>query len=480
MMRARLSALSSAFRPGMDVVQGKPSWLSSVLLAGLATLAVCYPAWPGHFGYDALYAYKTSITGIENMVWPPLHAYMFWISRIAGAGVGGLFAAQTFVLFFSAALAASLLIKSRIRAFAAAVTFIGLFVLVPPVLGVAMSQWRDVPTASFAMLAMSLWLLASTYRSWPAFIVGALALGCSVALRYNAFPLFALIAPMMALWPFLGRPSAGKGRVAAGLVVALSIIAAWASTQWRLPDLKPVDAANTQFTIQLFDLLGVSACTNRSFLPPELTGGTPLTGAQVRELYDPRHAQMALGPHAGVPTLDVAVRHAGPLVDKAWRNAIPHHLGCYFAHRNIVFVEQLGLEKHHVFYPVHGRVDPNLYGIQLAHPAASSAVTRYVYVSADHLLRRPFWLYVFAAVATSILLTRREPRSIVCLALTVGAFGNVALLYFIGPAADARYLFPSNIFCAFVIAVAGWILAETVGSKNANRDLRMREPGLAY
>lgn len=455
-----MTTMTDAATGERKIVAGKALWASSAVLGALATFAVCFPAWPGHFGYDPLYAYRTSITGIENMVWPPVHAYMFWVSRHLGLGAGGLFAAQVFILFFSAALSLGLLLRRRALAIAAAVGFFGLFILTPPLFGVAMSQWRDVPTGSFAMLAVGLWLCASAYRAWGFFVGAAVALAISVSLRYNAFPLFTLIAPLMVAQPFLGRTFSWRERGAAALTLVLCLGLAVASTQWRLPDLKRVDAANTQFTIQLFDLLGVSACSNESFVPPQLTGGVPLSGAQARELYDPRHAQMAYGPHAGVPQLDLTVPRTAELIDEAWRQAIPTHFGCYFAHRNIVFVEQLGLEKHHIFYPVHGAIDPNEFGLKLAHPSLSAAVTAYVIEASKPLWRRPFWLYVFAGVATLALLARRDPRSVLCLAVLGGAYGNVALLYLIGPAADARYIFPSNVLCAFLIALAAGIMLE--------------------
>ena len=460
------------------IVVGEAHWLSSAVLGALATFVVCFPAWPGHFGYDPLYAYRTSITGIENMVWPPVHAYMFWLSRHLGLGAGGLFAAQVFILFFSAALSLGLLLRRRALAIGAAVGFFGLFILVPPLFGVAMSQWRDVPTGSFAMLAVCLWLCASAQRDLRFVVGAAIALGISVSLRYNAFPLFALIAPLIVAQPFLGCAVSWRERGAAALALVLCLGLAVASVQWRLPDLKRVDAANTKFTIQLFDLLGVSACSNESFVPRQLTGGVTLSGAQVRELYDPRHAQLAYGPHAGVPELNLTVPQTERIIDQAWRKAIPTHLGCYFAHRNIVFVEQLGMEKHHLFYPVHGAIDPNEFGLKLAHPRLSAALTAYVVEASRQLWRRPFWLYAFAAAATLTLLARRDPRWVLCLAVLAGAYGNVALLYLIGPAADARYIFPSNVLCAFIIALAGGIVMERIATPHAGGRARSTLGGI--
>ena len=45
-------------------------------------------------------------------------------------------------------------------------------------------------------------------------------------------------------------------------------------------------------------------------------------------------------------------------------------------------------------------------------------------------------------------------RALLLLALLAGAFGYPALLFLAGPAADARYIFPSNVLC-LTIALAG-------------------------
>ena len=414
--------------------------------------------------YDGLYAYGTSIHGVESMVWPPMHAYLFWLSRRAGAGTGGLFLVQTFLIFSGAAVGAGLLIRRRGLHLAALAGFAGIVALVAPMLGVMLVHWRDVTTASFMLLSLALWLLGARYRSSVLVAAAALALGLSLSLRYNAFALFVLTAPLMVWRPFLDRPAGVRPRAAAGLALVAALGLAWGSVHWRLPDLKRLPAAGTLTNIQVFDLLGVSTCEGQNYLPLSVSRGRPLTAAQVRELYDPRHVQLSLRPHPGIPRLYVTHRFQTPAltadVARAWRETVGAHAVCYLKHRTAVFVQQMGLAAGPVFYPTHGTIDPNPYGLTLAHPAASTAVTRYVVAASAGWPARPAWLYFTAALVVLALVPRRDPRGRLAFALLGGAIANVALLYLIAPEADARYIFPGNLLCAFLIAAGLAMLAE--------------------
>lgn len=436
----------------------------SLVFSILATVAVCAPVWPGQMSYDGLYAYASSIHGIESMVWPPMHAYLFWLSRNAGAGVGGLFLVQTWLIFLGAALSAGLLIRSRRLHLAALAGFALLVVVVAPMLGVMLVHWRDVLTGSFAMASLACWLLAARYRAPALLVAAALALGLGVALRYNAFALFVLSAPLMVWRPYLGRPAGMRARATAVLALAAAVALAWGSIHWRLPDFKRLPAAGTLTNIQVFDLLGVSSCEEANYLPLSVTRGQPLTPAQVRQLYDPRHVQLSFRPHPGIPQLYVTHRWQTPAlaadVARAWRAAVAAHPGCYLKHRAAVFVEQMGLARGPVFYPTHGVIDPNPYGLALAHPAASQALTAYILRASAGWLARPVWLYLAAAAVALALLVRRDPRSLLALALLGGAVANEALLFIVAPEADARYIFPGNLLCALLVAAGLAMLTE--------------------
>lgn len=414
--------------------------------------------------YDGLNAYRTSIEGLETAVWPPMHTYLFWLSRTAGFGTGGLFAAQIFLIFLGVAVSAALLLRNLRRLLAALAGFAVLCVLIAPMWGVMQVHWRDVTTASFAMSGLALWLLAARFRSTAWLILAALAIGVSFSLRYNAFAFFVLLVPLIVWKPFLDRPTPARVRVIAVGALAISIGLAAASFHWRLPDLKPLAPASTTTNIQVFDLLGISACEGRSYLPLAVTDGAPLSGEQVRRLYDPRHVQFSFRPHPGIPQIYARRRFQTPQmrdeVAQAWREAVSRHFGCYLVHRNAVAIEQIGLAPAGVFYPTHGVIDPNPYGIRVVHPAASQVATDYVVAASQRWWSRPAWLYAAALLVFAALALRRDIRALVFAALLGGALANEALLYLIAPEADARYIFPGDVFCAFVAAVGLGMLAE--------------------
>ncbi|MCH1933082.1 hypothetical protein L9G16_23340, partial [Shewanella sp. A25] len=77
--------------------------------------------------FDSLLAYEQTFTGVQTMTWPPMHTYLLWLSRSTGLGPGGLLAAQTFLLFFGAALALNLLAPNRWLALLAQIVFAGGF-----------------------------------------------------------------------------------------------------------------------------------------------------------------------------------------------------------------------------------------------------------------------------------------------------------------------------------------------------------------
>lgn len=443
--------------------------LAALAYGVLMTLLICVPAWPGQMNYDGLYAYERSIKGIEHMTWPPMHSYLFWLSRKLGAGAGGVFAGQVFLLFFSSGLAASLVIRNRLWAVAAMAAFALAFLIVTPMWGVAIVQWRDVTVTSFAMASVALWLLAAQRRQAWLLIPAALVLGLSVSLRYNAFPLFALIAPLMIWRPLLAPGARAPLRALATGALVVSVGLAWASTQWRLPDLKRLPAAGTLAQIQLFDLLGVSACADRNYLPLSVTDGYPITPAQIREAYDPRHVQLAHEKRSTAPAIGKGDADGGRSIGRAWREAIPDNLGCYLDHRRIVMVEQLGMAKGTVFYATHLGIDPNPHGLASAHPELIGKIQLYIVHHAGEAWRRPAILYLLATVVTGLVALRRDRRTPLMVALLGGAYANLALLALIAPAADARYIFPSNVFCAFLIAAGAAMLIEGPAAKKGRR-----------
>lgn len=436
--------------PRSAVAGGSPRWLPSGLFALLASACVCWPCWPGLISYDGLFAYREAQTGIETMLWPPMHAYLFFLSRLVGAQAWGLFLAQTFLLFFSAAIIVNLLARRSLHAAVGLLVVAVGFLFAPELLGVVMVQWRDVTATSFALAGVAGYLLAARYRSPAGLALTVLCLSVAAALRYNSVLLIVFVLPLVIWAPYLGGAIARQARARTAATLMLGLGLAWASTQWRLPDLKRLPDPHNFAGIQEFDLLGISACADKVYLPAGVTGGEPITPRQIRVAYDPRHLQAAFRPIKGAPRI-VETDVQGE-VERVWPAAVRAEPGCYLAHRIAVFVEQMGMARGGVFYPTHGVIDANPYGFQLAHPKAMAAVNGYIVSRAPELWRRPFILYGLAVIAAAVLWARRNRGRLLVLALVGGSLAYPAALFVAGPAADARYIFPSSVFCVLVLA----------------------------
>jgi hypothetical protein len=252
--------------------------------------------------------------------------------------------------------------------------------------------------------------------------------------------------------PFLGARISRPAHALTVIAVAASLTLAWASTQWRLPDLKKLPGGHNVMDIQQFDLIGISACAGQDLAPYGMSGGGPVPASTIRAGYDPRHLNLSLkGAH-----LEKLARtdENGAVAANAWRRAVIHHPLCYLRHRTAVFGEQMGLKRGHVFYPTHGAIDPNPFGLRLAHPAMATRVNAFVLAGAPARERRAAWLYALALPLALLASRWRREQAPLLLALTAGAFSFVGLLFLAGPAADARYIFPSNTICALVIALS--------------------------
>src|SRR5271165_5621035 len=235
-----------------EISTEKPRPLFSAALALLISCIACWPTWPGYMSYDSLFAYRESIYGIETAVWPPIQAYLFFLSRITTGGPGGLFFTETFILFFGAALVFSFFIRSAILWAISVLIFFGLFVYFPTMVGTLVVLWKDVTTTTIAMLGLTLWLAAvrRTSLAWLFASIAALSLG--VAVRYNAFPLLVFLMALMVLTPFGASRKPWARAYAAGATV-LGLALAIASITWRLPDFHRLPSGTGFAGVQEFD-----------------------------------------------------------------------------------------------------------------------------------------------------------------------------------------------------------------------------------
>ena len=397
----------------------RPRLFLCTFLAVLITALICSPVWPGLMSYDSLYAYKQSIYGVESSWWPPMHDYFFFISRSLGLGVGGLFVFQTFTLFFGAGLILSTLIGRLGHFLTAFLTFVILFYYFPTMLGASLVIWKDVLMTSMGLLGVALWLIAVRSSSRIALLSGILSVSIAVSLRHNSLPLYLPCTMLMVIHP-LGRETRNRGRIIASIAVVTGLLGAYASTIWRLPDLKKLPAAMSDFsTIQMWDLIGISACADKNLLPPSFSVDGALTGPEIRAIYDPRHINLTLEPPTGLKRLKLPATDTSAELSAAWKASLRTNTRCYLWHRASEFSEQMGLVKRGVFYPTHGGIDPNPYGLHLANPRAAAFITRYVVYGADQWWGRPFILYLLAGLIVIIAFLLRPARG-ACALISVG------------------------------------------------------------
>jgi hypothetical protein len=111
-----------------------------------------------------------------------------------------------------------------------------------------------------------------------------------------------------------------------------------------------------------------------------------------------------------------------------------------------------------VFYATHSGIDANPYDLKPAHPKAAAKAIAYLTASAEAPWHRPFLLYLLASALTAAAAAQRVTGWRLLVAILLGALAYSSSLFFVGPAADARYIFPSNVFCALVSVLAGGLI----------------------
>lgn len=420
-----------------------------LVFAGLATALICFPVWPGLLSFDSLFAYQQARDGISTALWPPLHAYLLHLSLALSGGIGLLLAAQAFVLFWSAGVIFNRLAPDR------AAVMCGVFFLLclwfPTLAGTLVVHWRDGLVGSFLFAGLALWLSGR-----PALAI--MALSIAAGLRSNAV---VLVLPIMlaAIWS-----APHKRRLAGLMIVGLTL--AWASNVWRLPDLQRLPSPNPISSTQEWDLIGISACSGKVYLPPAATGGIAITPTVLSRAYDPRHFLLTLGRKPDVPLIywldadpsvplmwrpepQAPVTHLGPL----WRHAIAEQPLCYLKHRALVLGRLLGVQGDGVVLPTLEEVDLAIQPVPPARPKLALATLFGVRIWANVPVARVFWLLSFGGLAGAVLCYRR--RMVWLLApLAIGAALYLTSFAVLAPGADARYTFPINALAALVLSLS--------------------------
>jgi hypothetical protein len=424
----------------------------SCALSLIVALFLCGPLLPGLMSYDSLFAYSESINGITTRVYPPAQAYLLFLSRISGLSTFGYFLAQAWLLLFSMFAIGSAFSRTALQYALSCAATVAAIVILPFLWGTLGVIWKDVTTASFALFGIVGWLAAIRRRSIGWLILAGTAYGVAVALRHNALPLVLPLLLVMAIWP-LSQDSTMRQRLAASAIGIAALAGATLSVNYRLPDLRALNATLGFEAVQLFDIIGISVCAGENFLPLAVSEGRPVAIGDLAQMYDPRHLHLTLRGHPDFPPL---IEGASD-VPGVWWEIVPKHLGCYLWHRRNVARELTGAGVANLFYPTHPAIDENPYGLKLWFPEMVNRWGAYIKQLAGIGILRPVWLFLAAATLCTATLRRGDRGKILRLATLAGAFGYAGALVFAAPAADARYLFPSSMFC-LAVAISSVLL----------------------
>jgi hypothetical protein len=435
------------------LLTGLPRFAALVVLLLAPALAASFVAgsvWPGLMGYDGLLAFTESARGITTNTWPPMHAYLLTLSGQFPMAPGSVIFLQVFCLGAGGVVVAFRLFRSTLQASLAAIVYLAALVLSPSVTGTLAVHWRDPLTAAFFALAAAAWIAPPGRSSWLGLILGAAAATVCLSLRYNAFPVVVPLTCLMVyrVWRY---PPARPGRLAAILLLLAPYPLAVASVTWRLPDLQRLPRVENISTTRLFDIVGVGACSGKSFLPVAPGAVTMTPPDTLRRVYSPVHANKVI---ADLQARGYATEVGHETLRAAWFEAVRHDPLCFLSHRRLVFLAQVGALKGDPFYITHNGIDPNPFGFRLARPDRAAAYVTGVAEQAHAYWNRPAVLLAVSLVLMLLSFRAAPSRRLVKLALALGAIGFTGLLFLVSPAADARYIVPALAAAALLAGIS--------------------------
>lgn len=434
--------------PGADGIPG--SRYLPYAAAFLACVFASLASYPGFMSYDSLEALRQAREQVEGGPYPPFGMYVWRVLDAIWPGPTLMQFAQNGLLLFSFAY---IVRKIRLPVYLQLVS-IGIFALLPPILGIMLVVWKDVAVAACLLAAFAISLFADARLAHRNLALGTVIvlLFSGMAYRYNAasavFPLAAYLAYGV-IRKGSERMRILKSLVAGtGLTLALFAMVLFVDSH-RFPSLEKLRPTENMSYTQNYDLVGISAHAPVSVYPDGSGGYVPVD--YLRKIYDPVHLNK---------TMDndhMHLLHTPENVSAVWLQAIRQYPRAYFQHRSDVFGEFVDFHHRPVFYPTHPFVDANKFGITYTPTRLGNMTVDYVNKAAQGWVSRP-WIYFDAGLAFLAILYLFKIRMYRLEATVVYASGILYVLpmYFITPAADLRYSFWS--ICASVVVV---ILALT-------------------
>jgi len=421
-----------------------------LLVPALAAAYVAGSVWPGLMGYDSLLAFTESAYGVTTVTWPPMHAYLLTLSGQFPMAPGSVIFLQVFALGAGGVVVAFRLFRSTLQASLASIVYLAALALSPSVAGTLAVHWRDPLTAAFFALAAAAWIGPPGRPPWLGLVFGAAAATVCLSLRYNAFPVVVPLTCLMVYRVWRYTPAL-SGRLAAILILLAPYPLALASVTWRLPDLQRMPRAQNISTTRLFDIVGVGACSGKSFLPVAAGASVMTPPEALQTVYSPVHANQVMADLRG---RGYSTKFSQGELRAAWFDAVRADPLCFLSHRRLVLLAQVGALKGDPFYVTHGGIDPNPFGFHLARPDLAAAYVTGVVERAQAYWNRPVVLLAGSLILMLLSFRAAPSRRLVKLALALGTIGFTGLLFLVSPAADARYIVPALAAAALLAGIS--------------------------
>lgn len=407
------------------------AWLAAVV-GVLLTLAVFYP---GFLSYDSIEALKQARSGNFGDWYPPLMAWVWQRLEWLVVGPLGMLLVQAFAWWGGLVLIITALAPRRLVPWL--VLLVGCW---PPIFAMIGTIWKDVQmAAAFTLAAGWLILAARTRTSLP--VWGALILLIyGTALRHNAIT---AVLPL-AIWCgiLLARRHADGLRLRPALVAALAVLVVAVAPRFINQALVRVPDVPVQQVLFGYDLWGISVYAEKNLLPAKVQPH-PYTVAELTERYrfDSSSAAAVHYTPFGLRLKFVSSQADVAAFQAAWIDGIRTYPMAYMAHRWQLFVSQAGLDSR-VYYPFHGKLDPNPLGVEWTPSKAYEVAFRGLIEMKDSFIFRLWpYLLVLGACAAAVAkgAWRREPDAMIAMAFATCGLCYYAPYFLISPAADLRY-----------------------------------------
>lgn len=414
--------------------------LSSLLLGAV---------YPGFMSFDSIHTLREARESVSGGAYPPMASYLWRIVEYFAEGPAPMLLVQNTVVLGSVGV---FLVLCGYGAIASCIV-LALLMFLPVVVGPMLVVWKDVAmTAAFAF-ATTIILAEHVRNSKPRLVRlgGAfVAIVIGMALRVNALPA-AIPLVLWAVW-IAERDARSKSlpvvvAFRGALLMALALFAVFVINTYRLPDFGRLDPNTSIRSMQIYDLIGISAKSDAPFVEGFDRHDPEALGRLAARIYDPRHLNLTLGSDQdGVFENILHSSVSSAKLTDSWLATIMNNPWAYLEHRAAVSSELIGATKRSVYYPTHPEIDPNEFGYVHVPSLQSDCVVGYVLrqcgsSDSDGLICR-VWLVLVVALGLSVLALRgrqapghRWPL----FAITGSGLGYLVPLFVVSPASDLRY-----------------------------------------